>query len=717
MAKKVVAPIWSEDGKTLTNALVNDKLKTYNVVTEWYDGTPMDSTKVDDDLVYISYEGKFLRENFIKEQDTFLEKNTVQQTRSLSTKEILLLKMGVYKGIGLSGYYQEGDTPGRIEYFLSNTSEEDDGGSVFQVGGIKLEHKFVGEIDLSYFGIKVGLDVLDNHERVNKAITYSTRNGNITIISPTGHYDFFNTVTIPVSNTSIFGEDVSTTWWYNGNGTFIECRNPLDAGLQSIKIRNIRLRDRQGNGEIALSHFKVRQSTFDDVEIWGNNSGNGWKTAGLYIDGGQLDGSWNNRFRNLKCANMEGMAHLIRTTQNNAIFFDKCSTENCGRATGYMTWICGGNGVTFRDSHFENFQRAIRISPYDASFNLRSINLLNCYFEANETQPNNRCVYITNKDKDGNADKVINLTGLNIEGGYWSGHGCDYGIEIDVASGNVVNGSIKDVFYRNLNNAFLKSSTAGERIKITARVYDSIPLLDKTTNSNCWVEEENAGYNIIKVLNRYVNLSNPNNFYNIEKQHSFLRLTFSQTLPGNAIVTTVSAQPSSAGNIVLTLPLISDLAFENEFFIFKGSNDSNTITIMPSAGNQFNTPLPSSRNWNTLTKVNQYIRVVKDTTAGWRIVDYGVLNRDKFIYNRNNPNGVVTAKSGTIYFQLDTSDNVIDVFIKTLTDDDNTNWFSLLPKEATTTIKGLVNQGVAVPDGSSIDTLLASLRAAGLIET
>lgn len=715
-------------GKTDLPIIGNNETYSATLVTEWYDGSPMDDSKADGAVYlkykgteYPNYTGSYFRVNLPNFGELFLEKDTVAQMRGLSSTKILLLKIGYYKGVKLNGYYQEGDTPSPIEYYLSDTTESDDGGSVFEVGGVKLEHEFVDVLNLAYYGIKIGLDVLNNHTRVNLAIAYSSRNGNITIVSPTGHFDFFDKVAIPVSNTSIFGEDVSTTWWYNGSGTFVECRNPLDSGLQSIKIRNIRLRDRLGNGEIALSQFKVRQSTFDDVEIWGNSSGNGWKTAGLYIDGGQLDGSWNNRFRNLKCANMEGMAHLIRTTQNNAIFFDKASTENCGRATGYMTWICGGNGITFRDSHFENFQRAIRISPYDASFNLRSVSLLNCYFEANETQPNNRCVYITNKDKDGDSAKVINLTGLNIQGGYWSGHGCDYGIEIDVVSGNVVTGSIDSVFYRSFNNAFLKSSTAGERIKVTGRLYDSTPLLDKTTNSNCWVEEESAGYDVTKVLNRYTNPNNLSGYYNIEKPYQFLRLTSSQVINANSLLTVVSAQPSSAGNITLTLPLLVDLGLENEMLIFKGTDDINTITINASSGNQFNTPTPQSRNWNVLTKVNQYIKVVKDTTTGWRVVDYGVLNREKFLYNRNSPNGAVIAKSGTMYFQLDTSDNVIDVFIKTVTDDDNSNWVSIIPKNATTTIEGLVNQATAsadtateaagaTPTKEEFDALLAELR-------
>lgn len=716
MAQKYKVETYTDGSVVLSNirnnlgipVLGSNNNLTATKVNQWYDGTVMTDAKVDG-KIYLKFKsagdlnGSYFKVNLPNDKELFLEKDTMAQMRALNSTEILLLKMGYYKGVRLNGYYVKGDTPAPIEYYLSNITDVDDGGGIISVNDIKLEHVFINDINLSYYGIKQGVDVLDNHERVNKAIVKSTQNG-ANIVSPAGHFDFYGTVLVPTSNTAIIGQSApNTTWWYNSNDTLLQLRNPLDASLQNIKVEYIRFRDRLGNGEKAISEFQVRYSTFTNVEIWGSTGSGGWKTAGIYIDGDQLQGSWNNRYVNLKCANMDGVAHLLRTTQNNAVYFENASVENCGRTAGCMVWICGGNGIYYTNSHFENFNIAVRISPYDASFNLRSVSFVGCYFEANETMPNNRLIYITNKDKDGGTSRVINFTGLYIEGGYWSGHGCDYGIEIDVVSGNVVTGAIENVFYRTMNIALVKSSTAGERIKITGRVYDSIPLLDKTSNSNCYVEEQSAGYDITKVLNRYTNPSNPNGYYNIEKPYQFLRLTSTQTINSNSVLTVVSAQPSSAGNITLTLPLLADLGLENEILIFKGTDDANTITVSPNTGNQFNTPTPQSRNWNILTKVNQYIKVVKDTTAGWRVVDYGVMSRDKFLYNRNNPNGAVTAKSGTIYFQLDTSDIVVDVFVKTITDNDNLNWISIIPKNASTTIKGVVNQSVALPNISQAD--------------
>src|SRR5690606_14676315 len=49
------------------------------------------------------------------------------------------------------------------EYYISDTVEEDDGGSVFEVGGIKLEHIFGEDYNLKYFGVR-GLYSFDGFE-------------------------------------------------------------------------------------------------------------------------------------------------------------------------------------------------------------------------------------------------------------------------------------------------------------------------------------------------------------------------------------------------------------------------------------------------------------------------------------------------------------------------------------------------------------------------
>ncbi|HLS53252.1 MAG TPA: hypothetical protein VK031_04715, partial [Tissierellaceae bacterium] len=145
-------PIWSKDKQTLSKVLIRNRLETYNVTDTWYDGTPMDDTKTDDDLVYIKYEGQYLVRNM--EEGQVLQKDTMDEMRNLSTFETLLLKMGIYKHVQLNGYYEKGDTPEPINYKISDTSDDDDGGSVIEtLNGDKLLHDFNGFYNAEYYGI------------------------------------------------------------------------------------------------------------------------------------------------------------------------------------------------------------------------------------------------------------------------------------------------------------------------------------------------------------------------------------------------------------------------------------------------------------------------------------------------------------------------------------------------------------------------------------
>jgi hypothetical protein len=84
----------------------------------------------------------------------FLIKNTMADMRDLSASEITALHgtTPTYAGLELLGYYEKGDTPEPIRYYLSNSSRPDDGGSTIEVGGIKLEHRFnKDEVYLMYF--------------------------------------------------------------------------------------------------------------------------------------------------------------------------------------------------------------------------------------------------------------------------------------------------------------------------------------------------------------------------------------------------------------------------------------------------------------------------------------------------------------------------------------------------------------------------------------
>ncbi|WP_333863631.1 hypothetical protein [Sphingobacterium sp.] len=100
----------------------------------------------------------------------FLIKDTMQLMKNLSSNEITALQDGSYNGVQLLGYYEKGDTPAPIIYHIAPTAPDpgaDDNGSVIAVGGIKLEHKFKGEVDVKYFG---AITDIDNTDLINKVL-------------------------------------------------------------------------------------------------------------------------------------------------------------------------------------------------------------------------------------------------------------------------------------------------------------------------------------------------------------------------------------------------------------------------------------------------------------------------------------------------------------------------------------------------------------------
>jgi len=134
----------------------------------------------------------------------FLIKNTMADMRALSAAEVTALTNGTYNGVQLLGYYQAGDTPDPIDYYLSSTTVPDDGGSVILVGGGVLEHNFVGNVNIRYFGAK-GDFIQDDTQVIQKALTYSNKDGISSVYFPTGHYLITDTL-IPPSDCMLYGD-------------------------------------------------------------------------------------------------------------------------------------------------------------------------------------------------------------------------------------------------------------------------------------------------------------------------------------------------------------------------------------------------------------------------------------------------------------------------------------------------------------------------------
>lgn len=188
MAQKYKREVY-KDGRIIYSNLVNDigvpflgqnKTIEAKVVTKYWDGSDMNDAKVDNKL-YSKIGNEFIEFLLPNWGDNFLEKDTMAQVRNMEPWEILLIKRGYFKGVKLNGYYIKNDTPYPIEYYLSDTPNLDNGGSVIVVGNIKLEHKFGAYVHVIHFGITGTVE--DNSERFTKLSEYIS-NGQIIRFNP-----------------------------------------------------------------------------------------------------------------------------------------------------------------------------------------------------------------------------------------------------------------------------------------------------------------------------------------------------------------------------------------------------------------------------------------------------------------------------------------------------------------------------------------------------
>lgn len=161
----------------------------------------------------------------------FLIKNTMADMRALSSDEITALKNGTYDGVELLGYYEKGDTPAPIVYYLAPSEPNpgtDNGGSIIEVGDEKLEHKFNGTTDVRYFGASVAS--LDNYAAIQNCLNYSK---NVTI-EEEGYRIVNNTPLDIKSNTIIKGRG---SLYFTETNTFALINNKTDITIESVKFR------------------------------------------------------------------------------------------------------------------------------------------------------------------------------------------------------------------------------------------------------------------------------------------------------------------------------------------------------------------------------------------------------------------------------------------------------------------------------------------------
>lgn len=126
-----------------------------------------------------------------------LHVDTMNEFRNLNAFRRFLLSTKVAKGVILYGYRSIDDIPTSVIYRVSSTTEAEDGGSIVQVGSIKLETKF-RDVNVEYFG--ASSDIADNYDFIQKSINYIQRNPlSKLVFSPNTFYSVSKKISIPFS--------------------------------------------------------------------------------------------------------------------------------------------------------------------------------------------------------------------------------------------------------------------------------------------------------------------------------------------------------------------------------------------------------------------------------------------------------------------------------------------------------------------------------------
>lgn len=210
----------------------------------------------------------------------FLIYDNVSDLRSMTPDVAELLINGTYKGVTLLGYYEKGDTPDPINYYLSDTTDVDDGGSVFEVGGIKLEHEFVGECYANYFGLSPlnTKPTIDNFsDQINSFTKFRTyiSNNNTKGVITSGDYSLSLFVS---NNISLCGEGNVNIYFKNdANPVFVQFK--ANSSIENINFYSLH-EDREWQRCAIEQTNNVRLSNCGFFNFLNPTNRNSW---GLYL--------------------------------------------------------------------------------------------------------------------------------------------------------------------------------------------------------------------------------------------------------------------------------------------------------------------------------------------------------------------------------------------------------------------------------------------------
>ncbi|WP_159732675.1 hypothetical protein [Sphingobacterium sp. 18053] len=304
----------------------------------------------------------------------FLIKETMDAMRNLSATEIDGLKGNnpIYAGVKLLGYYEKGDTPSPIIYYLAPTTPDpgiDDGGSVIVTTvGSKLVHHF-DIVFPEYFGAK-GDGLTDDSTAIIKANRYAVKSKSTVFefLPKTYSIGKFSTpnniLFVMISNLTV-----------NGNGAILKLQDHvLDTAAANVKFIY---------AEGPINNFKVFNLTLDFNGL--NNFVQGVKmnfciaigcffnSDGIIISGNTI---LNNPARQslLFGDGVQGkFANNILITDNVFKNFGNAISGNNSQDDHSVIYLCGENPIVTNNSFInERDFIAERLMPLSTAVELHS---------------------------------------------------------------------------------------------------------------------------------------------------------------------------------------------------------------------------------------------------------------------------------------------------------------------------------------------------------
>lgn len=675
--------------------------ETYSatLVNSWWDGTPMDDSKADGNVYFklkklpsgadsglSQYIGSYFKVNLPNSGELFLEKDTMQEMRDLNSTEILLLQMGYYKGVRLNGYYTKGDTPGPIEYRLSDVTTSDDGGSVIEVGSIKLEHDFNGVINLRYYGCRNGSEY-DNSDLINKAIE---SNNNSKIIIPIGETSISKTIVIGLDKQLIFegegrnsgngvplgyADGLSIITWRGLDPQYtsaIYCEDPTNTWCS---FKNFHLNNRTDRVDVdGINIYKFIRGEASDLVVARFRNNFYIKNYCYYM-----------AFYNCSFSYAKENNFLI-TEQPNHSAFNLCKFNNSDQYG--VKLVNGQTGLTFNSCSFEqNKKAALSVE------NTQVTNLNSCYFEQNGTQGDKLTSVIEVKYYD-NTLGVNTL--INISGAYsYFRDGIDFVKVISAPAGTQFGDVIVKIesseftaknFIQDINTVSANNLSALVRVSLAAG--GSMSKIGVLLKGNGYIPAENGLGGILPIGGRPTDYK-----FFLSDGDSVTRAIRPQWDRSNTNLLRENLIPSNINFLgqngdVDTIKFIDfpELSTASGYINY-GRNTLTTGALMLRFYD--NTTIKSSIN----VKTGQY--TVENLKLGQAI------NSPTWGYGPNSPEGVISAGTGSLYSRTGFTGQ--NIYYKN-TGTGNTGWVLLTPpSNATPTIKGLVNQATAVEDVTTPD--------------